>query len=310
MKPKLALLLFALLVLAAVGVSVAVGLRNGPAPERVWGKKGVQDGDFSRPRAIAIDPATGHLFVVDFTARIQMYDLDGNHLGLTFTTPDYRNGRPSGLSIDNEGRLIVSDSHYHCVRIYDHTGHELKKFGGEAGNKPGQFGYVSDCVQDGEGFYYVSEFGQNQRITKLDPEGNFVACWGEQGTGPMQFNRVRALAIGPDGNLYAADACNHRIQVLTRDGQFVREFGTPGTEPGQFQYPYDLAFAPNGELYVCEYGNQRVQKLTAYGVSLGTWGKAGSRPGELNSPWGVAVDRQGRVYVVDTENHRVQRVRF
>lgn len=310
MKPKVALLLFALLVLAAVGVSVAVGLRNGPAPERVWGNKGVQDGDFSRPRAIAIDPATGHLFVVDFTARIQMYDLDGNHLGLTFTTPDFRNGRPSGLSIDNEGHLIVADSHYHCVRIYDHAGNELKKLGGEAGDKPGQFGYVSDCVQDGKGFFYVSEFGQNQRITKLKPDGSFEACWGEQGTGPLQFNRVRALAIGPDGNLYAADACNHRIQVLTCDGQFVREFGTPGTEPGQFQYPYDLAFSPGGELYVAEYGNQRVQKLTADGVSLGLWGKPGRGPGELSSPWAVAVDRQGRVYVVDTENHRVQRVRF
>lgn len=310
MRPRLALLLFALLVLAAVGVSVAVAYRQGGTAEKVWGEKGVQDGNFSRPRAIAIDPATGHLFVVDFTARVQMFDLDGKHLGLTFTTPDFRNGRPSGLSIDRDGNLIVADSHYHCVRIYDHAGNELKKLGGEGGDQPGQFGYVSDCVQDADGFYYLSEFGQNQRITKLDPDGNFVACWGEQGTGPLQFNRVRALALGPDGNLYAADACNHRIQVLTRDGRFVREFGSPGTEPGQFQYPYDLAFGPGGELYVCEYGNQRVQKLTADGRSLATWGKPGRGPGELNSPWGVAVDKSGRVYVVDTENHRVQRVRF
>ena len=310
MKPRLAFFLFALLVVAAVGVSVAVSLRNGSPPERVWGTRGVQEGQFSRPRAVAIDPATGHLFVVDFTARIQAFDSDGTYLGPTWTTPDFRNGRPSGLSIARDGHLLVADSHYHCVRIYDHAGNELKKLGGEAGNKPGQFGYVSDCVQDSDGYYYISEFGQNQRITKLDPDGQFVACWGEQGTGPVQFNRVRALAIGPDGLLYAADACNHRVQVLTRTGEFVREFGSPGAAPGQFQYPYDLCFGPGGDLYVAEYGNQRIQKVTTEGKSLAVWGKPGHAKGELSSPWAVGVDKFGRVHVIDTENHRVQRVRF
>jgi len=310
MKPRLAFFLFALLVVAAVGVSVTVSLRNGSPPERVWGTRGVQEGQFSRPRAVAIDPATGHLFVVDFTARIQAFDSDGTYLGPTWTTPDFRNGRPSGLSIARDGNLLVADSHYHCVRIYDHAGNELKKLGGEAGNKPGQFGYVSDCVQDSDGYYYISEFGQNQRITKLDPDGQFVACWGEQGTGPVQFNRVRALAIGSDGLLYAADACNHRVQVLTRTGEFVREFGSPGAASGQFQYPYDLCFGPGGDLYVAEYGNQRIQKVTTEGKSLAVWGKPGHAKGELSSPWAVGVDKFGRVHVIDTENHRVQRVRF
>ena len=310
MPPRLAAALFALLVLAAVGLSVALAYRHGTPPERVWGQHGVQDGSFSRPRAAAIDPATGRLFVVDFTARVQAFDLDGNPVGNTFTTPDYRNGRPSGLSIDQSGRLLVADSHYHCVRIYTPDGTLLKTMGGEAGTAPGQFGYISDCVQDADGFYYVSEFGQNQRLTKLDADGKFVACWGEQGTGPLQFNRARALALGPDGLLYVADACNHRVQVLTRAGQFVREFGTPGTGPGQFQYPYDVCFGPGGELYVAEFGNQRVQKLTADGRSLATWGRPGKGPGELNNPWAVVVDKFGRVHVIDTENHRVQRVRF
>ena len=310
MKPSAAIAAFALLALLAIGLSVWLGGRGGAEPEWVWGKHGVQDADFGRPRAIAIDPRTDHMFVVDFTPRIQMFDLDGRHLGLTFRTPDFRTGRPSGLSIGRDGNLIVADSHYHCVRIYDHAGTELKCLGGEAGDRPGQFGYISDCVQDDDGCYYLTEFGQNQRITKLDADGKFMACWGEQGTGPLQFNRARALAIGPDGLLYIADACNHRIQAIDRDGRFVRSFGTPGSGPGEFQYPYDLAFGPGGELYVAEYGNHRVQKFDALGKPLATWGSPGKRPGELGNPWAVAVDRYGRVHIVDTENHRVQRVRF
>src|SRR5579871_1087737 len=129
-------------------------------PALVWGKRGVQNGDMVRPRAIAID-AHDRLYIVDFTARIQVYDRDGQYLGPTWTTPDYRNGRPSGLSIDRDDNLIVSDSHYHCFRIYSPDGEQLRKFGGEGGTKPGQLGYVSDVVQDDDGNYYVAEFGEN-----------------------------------------------------------------------------------------------------------------------------------------------------
>jgi DNA-binding beta-propeller fold protein YncE len=276
-------------------------------PELVWGRRGVQNGDLVRPRAAAID-AQDRLYLVDFTARIQVYDRDGNYLGPTWTTPDYRNGRPSGLSIDRDGNLIVSDSHYNCFRIYSPDGKELRKFGGEAGSGPGQLGYVSDVVQDADGYFYIAEFGENQRITKLDAGGKFVQSWGSMGTEPGQFARARALALGPDGNLYVADACNHRIQVFTRTGELVRCWGEPGHEPGQLSYPFDLAFNQKGELYVVEQGNHRVQKFTTTGESLGCWGGPGREPGCLNHPWAFAVDSKGHVHVVDTDNHRVQRI--
>jgi DNA-binding beta-propeller fold protein YncE len=281
---------------------------NGP-PELVWGHRGQMPGDIVRPRAVAID-AEDRLYLVDFTARVQAYDLNGKHLGQTWTTPDFRNGRPSGLGIDNAGNLIVCDSHYHCVRIYQPNGELIRTLGGNSGTKPGEFGYVSDCVQDALGFYYISEFGTNDRITKLDADGKFVMCWGENGTEAGQFQRVRAIALGPDGNLYVADACNHRIQVFQRDGTFVKEIGKSGQGPGEFSYPYDIAFAPDGCFYVSERGNQRVQKFHPDGVSAGTWGSGGRAPGQVADPWALVVDRFGRVHVVDTENHRVQRVKF
>ena len=299
------------MVLLAIGVGFlaftpTLGERK---PDLVWGQRGVQDGKFNRPRAAVIDH-NDRLFIVDFTARIQGFDLDGHHLGATWTTPDFRNGRPSGLGVDNDGNLLVADSHYHCVRVYDHTGKELKVLGGKAGKNPGEWGYVSDCVQAPDGCYFISEFGENDRVTKLDPAGKFLKCWGENGQLPGQFSRVRALAIGPDGLLYTADACNHRIQVFDQEGNFVRSFGEAGSALGQLEYPYDLCFNANSELYVVERGNMRVQKFNLNGESLGSWGVPGKGPGQLADPWAVVVDRQGRVHVIDTENHRVQRVKF
>jgi DNA-binding beta-propeller fold protein YncE len=300
-RPR-SLLVFAVLLLAGCGGASS-------RPDLVWGRKGVRDGDLIRPRAAVID-REDRLYIVDFTARIQAYDLDGNYLGLTFQTPDYRKGRPSGLALDREGNLLVSDSHYNCFRIYDSDGKQIRVIAPGAGSESGKLGYVSDVVQDDDGYFYVAEFGEIQRISKFDNDGHYLRSWGSQGSEPGQFARVRALALGPDGLLYAADACNHRIQVFDRDGTLVRIFGTQGSEPGQLYYPYDLAFGPKGNLYVVEYGNGRVQKFTPTGESLGTWGSPGREPGCFDRPWALVVDRKGRIHVLDTENHRVQRIAF
>jgi DNA-binding beta-propeller fold protein YncE len=297
--------------LCLAALLLLAGCRDGTAlPERVWGQRGVQGGQLVKPRAAAID-AQDRLYIVDWTARIQVFDRDGKYLGHTWTPPDYRNGRPSGLSIDRNGNLLVSDSHYSCLRIYTPEGKLLRTIGGNHGTEPGQLSYISDAVQDADGFFYVAEFGENQRISKLDVDGTFVKCWGAAGSEPGQFARIRALALGPDGNLYVADTCNHRIQVFTTDGQFVRTWGESGTEEGKLSYPYDLAFSPAGRhLYVVEYGNQRVQKFTAAGEALGCWGGAGRAPGQLHNPWALVVDSRGRVHVIDSDNNRVQRIDF
>jgi sugar lactone lactonase YvrE len=300
------LLLLGALLTAAGGCGA-----DGNRPELVWGKRGVRGGELVKPRAIAITP-DDRLYIVDFTARIQAFSRDGHFLDISWTPPDYRNGRPSGLSIDPAGNIVVSDSHYHCVRVYSPKGDLLKTIGGKPGTEPGQLSYVSDALCDGAGNFYIAEFGDNQRISKFDPDGNFLACWGVPGSDEGQFARIRAMALGPDGLLYCADACNHRIQVFSTDGRFVRTWGGPGKELGELSYPYDLAFSGGKTpyLYVVEFGNCRVQKFTPDGESLGCWGSPGREPGQLCSPWALAVDSRGRVHVADSLNDRIQRIDF
>jgi streptogramin lyase len=295
-----------LLLLALVGCG-----GPGSAPEIVWGRRGVQGGDLVKPRAIAIGP-DDHLYIVDWTARIQVFDRNGKYLDIQWTTPDYRLGRPSGLSVDSDGNVVVSDSHYNCVRVYSPDGKLLKTIGGTAGTEPGQLSYVSDALRDKAGNFYVSEFGDNQRISKFDPDGKFLHCWGSPGSGDQQFARIRAMTLGPDGNLYVADACNHRIQVYTTDGAFIRTFGTPGQGIGELSYPYDVACSTGATpyLYVLEFGNSRVQKFTLDGKSFGVWGGPGREHGKLCSPWALAVDSRGRVHVADSDNDRIQRIDF
>lgn len=274
--------------------------------DAVWGRRGLGEGRLQKPRAMAIDQQ-GQLYLVDMTARIQVFDRDGKFLR-GWQTPEHTNGRPTGLSFDRQGRLLMADTHYFRVLIYSPTGELLETFGGEQGHEPGQFGLVTDAVQDREGNYYVAEYGEYDRIQKLSPQGEFILEWGGHGSAPGQFRRPQGLCLDQDDHLWVADACNHRLQEFDNQGKLLRHWGSEGPAPGQLSYPYDVVCEPDGRLLVCEYGNNRIQRFTADGQSLGVWGAHGRQPGQMHNPWSVVVDGQGTAFVLDTNNHRVQRL--
>ncbi len=282
-------------------------------PQLVWGRRGLGDGEFQKPRAVAID-AIDQLYIVDMTARIQVFTSDGEFLR-SWRTPEFKNGRPTGLSIDRDGSLIVADTHYFRVLFYTPEGELLedRTIGGTCGKGPGEFGFVTDVAQDSEGNYYVSEYGQNDRIQKFSPRGEFLMQWGAHGSGPGQFLRPQSLAVDESDHVWVADACNHRIQVFDAAGdeaRVVTMWGEEGTQPGQLRYPYGILLDGEGHVYVSEFGNHRVQKFSLDGKSLGVWGKSGRQEGELCQPWSIARDSRGRMFVLDSYNHRVQRFRL
>lgn len=274
----------------------------------VWGSLGRSEGRLQKPRAMAID-AKDQLYIVDMTARIQVFDADGNYLR-AWQTPAHANGRPTGLGIDRDGNICVADTHYFRVLIYSPQGELLRTIGGTHGTGPGQFGFVTDVAQDSQGNYYVSEFGEYDRVQKFTRDGKFLLEWGGHGSEPGKFMRPQCLVMDEQDRLWVCDACNHRIQVFNTSGELVQKWGTAGGEPGQLYYPYGLVLGDDNELYVIEYGNHRVQKFTRDGQSLGCWGTHGREPGQMHNPWALARDSQGRLHLLDSNNHRVQRIRF
>ena len=283
-----------------------------PAPtsdvDLVWGRRGHSEGRLQKPRAMTID-AKDQLYIVDMTARIQVFTADGEYLR-GWQTPTHANGRPTGLGIDRDGNILVADTHYFRLLIYSPEGELLRTIGGEKGTGPGQFGFVTDAVQDSKGFYYISEYGEYDRIQKFTRDGQFVLEWGGHGSEPGQFMRPQCLAIDEEDHIWVCDSCNHRIQVFDTSGKLVQMWGQQGPNPGELNYPYGLTFGRENELYVIEYGNHRVQKFTRDGQSLGCWGTHGRQEGQTHNPWALAYDSQGRIHVLDSNNHRVQRIRF
>jgi len=279
----------------------------------VWGRRGIAAGRLQKPRAMTIDDRD-QLYIVDMSGRIQVYTTAGKYLR-GWRTPAIKLGKPSGLSFDRHGHLMVADTHYFRVLFYTPEGQLLgdKTIGGTLGHGPGEFNFVTDAVQDSHDNYYIAEYGEYDRIQKFTADGKFIFQWGSHGNDPGQFVRPQNLAIDARDRIWVADACNHRIQVFDATGataRLVGIWGRQGTAVGCLSYPYDLALDGQGHVYVCEFGNQRIQKFTLDGKSLGCWGHPGRGRGQLSRPWAIALDSQQRLYVLDTYNHRVQCVRF
>ncbi len=279
----------------------------------VWGRRGIDPGRFIKPRAITHD-ADDNLYIVDMTARIQVLDSKGNYLR-HWQTPEFAQGKPCGLSVSQDGLIMVADTHYFRILFYTPTGELVpeRTIGGENGRGPGQFGFVTDVVQDSLGNYFVSEYGDYDRIQKFDPHGNYVLEWGGHGSVPGEFLRPQGLAIDENDQLWVADASNHRIQIFDvrqSPPKFVRQFGEFGDTPGQFRYPYSIVLEPNGHVVICEFGNHRLQRFTREGLFIEAVGQAGREPGCFHQPWGLTQTSDGTFHILDSYNHRLQSARW
>ncbi len=282
---------------------------TGPAPltAREW-RAWVLPSDgamLPTPRSITVGN-DDTLATLDTAGRVLIYRADGTLLQ-QWKMLDVSIGKPEGIVILDDGRVVVCDTHYHRLAWFDQTGRLLFQTGSK-GEGPGEFIYPVGICKDAEENLYVCEYGGHDRIQKFTREGKWITGFGSFGTGPGQFQRPSGLAWR-DGTLYVADAINNRILRFQDDGKYLGLLG--GEEaPLALELPYDISFDSRGVLHVIEYGAGRLSLVDRDGRLLGRFGKTGTRENEFATPWGVAVDSRQRIHVADTRNRRIVTVRF
>ena len=188
--------------------------------------------------------------------------------------------------------------------------------GALAGLPPGSgvpgnsFNRPSDVTWDSAGNIYVADgFGNNNRVAKFNPDGNFIKTWGQTGSEPGQFNEVRGIASDASNNIYVADAGNNRIQVFDSEGTFKSEItgiGTPQAiciSGGSTQYLYssnsnDAESMDNGEIY----------KITLDGRVVGQFGQAGKIEGDFGMVNALDCQSENDLLVGEVWNWRATKV--
>ncbi len=296
------------------------------------------DAQLNVPSAIARD-AAGNLFIADTgNHRIRRVTVDGRIStyagngtagfggdGAAASAAQLNN--PSGLVMDGDGNLYVSDSGNHRVRRITPGGTISSVAGtGTAGNagdggaaSSAQLSYPIGLAIDTAGNLYVADSGNN-RVRRFAPGGSMATM----PTGSL--NSPQGVAVDLAGNLYAADLYNHRIQKLDAKGAIstVAGDGTSGDSGdggpainAQLRFPFGVTVTKAGELLIADTSNHAVRLVSLDGtittvVGTGVPGLSGDGgdpfQAQLFYVRSLIVDEQGNLYIADSGNQRIRKV--
>ena len=121
---------------------------------------------------------------------------------------------PMYIAFTDKGDVFVTSYHHICIHVYDSNGKNKTTIGSMV-NGELQFEDPRGITIIGE-IAYVAEY-RGHRIHKLTTGGEFLGCFGEQGSGVGQFNSPCDIKISPEGKVYVADRDNSRIQGFHSD---------------------------------------------------------------------------------------------
>lgn len=174
---------------------------------------------------------------------------------------------PRGLTADNSGNILVSDTDNGRIQKFSRTGVFLAAIG-ESGAGAGALKAPDGIAVDKDGFIYVADAG-NQSVQKLAPNGAVVTQW----KGPDRgFYGPRDVAIGPDNSIYVVDQGHARIVRFASSGEVLHVWGSPGKGDGQFNEPSSIAVdGINNRVYVADPRNQRIQVFDLEGKFVTKW---------------------------------------
>ena len=154
-------------------------------------------------------------------------------------------------------------------------------------------------VIDAQGRIFVTD-ASRQAVYVFDSQAGELQVW-DRAIGLSSFVAPVGVALGPDGELYVADAELAQVVRLDRKGNPLGGIGK-----GVLKRPTGLARdAERGVLYVADTRAHDIKLFADDGSLIGTLGREGSDHGEFNAPTHLAF-ASGRLYVTDSLNNRIQ----
>ena len=210
--------------------------------------------------------------------------------------------RPSGISVNSEGLIAVSDCRKHCILIFDKEGKYVRKLG-RHGDNPGELNSPPGVTYQNDGVIVVADQA-NHRIQQFNVHtGNFVSCFGKHGTGGAEFKSPAGVCIDGQQRVVVAEYNNSRVQVLTKDGAPVFKFGDSG--PGKLNGPRGCIYHKD-KFIVCDSWNGCVKVFDSSGRFLRKIGEKDEGDGQFRKPYGLCVDKHGNLLVSDYSTGHVQ----
>ena len=256
----------------------------------------------SRQRIIVTDAAAHGLHVLALSAKDSFQIVGG---------PGRRLQSPSGVAVDGDDNIFVSDAERGAVLVYDSEGRFVRTLGSV--EDEGLFQRPTAIAIDRKaGHLYILDPPRHVLFI-LDMEGKVLARIGTidgasgfstrgGSTEPGRFNAPEAVLIHNDEVLVLDGA---RVHILDLQGKFLKEFKiSDSTEIHRGLAP-GLFMDSENHIYVSDSGSGTVRMYNHDGQFLRAFGRPGLRMGEFNAPAGMWADSTGRVYIVDARRIQV-----
>ncbi|MGA8541842.1 MAG: Ig-like domain repeat protein [Terriglobales bacterium] len=304
------------------------------------------------PEAMAYDGA-GNLYIADAAGDVVlMLDTSGILTTVAGTGEQGFGGdgasataaqldTPTGLAVDANGNLYISDAHNDRIRkvsggiITTIAGSGVTGFAGDGASAllaelslPGAI-----TVDNGGNVYFADT--NNHRIRKIAASNGFIStiagngAQGYLGDGgaatAANLDSPRGITADAAGNVYISDTNNERIRKIDLNGIITKIAGTGSAAFGgdsgaataaALARPVGLGIDAQGNLYIADSNNQRIRMIASSSISTvvgdGLQGFSGNggpaTSASLNEPDALAINPGGTLALGDTDNEVVREV--
>ncbi|MBN8722511.1 MAG: SMP-30/gluconolactonase/LRE family protein [Acidobacteria bacterium] len=313
----------------------------------------------NQPSGVAVD-SKGNVFIADTeNHRIRKVDAQtgvittvagsgvSGFLGDGGQATQARLSRPKGLTIDQNGNLLITDTFNFRIRQVDLSTNLISTI---AGNGQSQFNldgiaatnaslnFPNTIAIDAIGnLYIVDTF--NFRIRKVDSKTKVITTVAGTGNPGLAVDNVLAtdaglqlalgVAVDGTGNLFIADAeINYRVRRVDAVTKMITSIGGIGSRSSggdgflatqaNLSNASGVAIDRQSNIFIADPDNYRIRRIDINSNIINTVAGFGV-PGfngdnitainaSLNDPSNVAVDSQGNLFIADTANNRIRRV--
>ena len=218
----------------------------------IW-TQAMENRNFVTPIGIAEGP-DGQVLVADAElGRVFRLDRDGKPVGSIGNAVLVR---PTGLARDAQrGRIYVSDTHAHDVKVFDDEGRLIEVIG-QRGEEEGELNFPTHLAYAADRLYVTD--GMNARVQVFDLQGRVIASLGRRGLYIGNMTRPKGVTVDSQGNIYVVESFYDNLLIFNSKGQFLMPIGGTGKEIGQFYLPAGVWSDRQNRIYVADMFNGRI----------------------------------------------------
>jgi sugar lactone lactonase YvrE len=173
------------------------------------------------PVGLAIDSENRLLYVADTQQdQVLVYDADSfkllrrigtggkNH---ELTTPGDFSG-PTGVAVDRDGNVYVTDTMNYRVEIFDADGNFISWFGRHC-DGPGCFAHPKGIAIDSDGHIWVTD-GMLDLLQVFNRDGELLAFLGGHGHNLGQFSALTNVCVDKQNRVFTSEQYPGRVQMF------------------------------------------------------------------------------------------------